>query len=238
MPPCLHETERTKLIHRGCGPAIRRPRRSSGSKDVDAGLSGRVALVTGGNHGIGAATAEALADAGAAVFVTYLRLAPPAGLDHLGDGGARRRYAENQARSADAVVAAVRAAGGRADGVEADLADPATPAHLFDRAEATFGPVEVLINNAAHGAADSFLPADHRTGLAAGGDTLRPFTAEGYDRHVAVNDRAAGLMMAEFARRHAARGRRGAASSTSARTVRRCFPVRCPTGPRSTPSRA
>jgi len=190
---------------------------------VDAGLSGRVALVTGGNHGIGAATAEALADAGAAVFVTYLRLAPPSGLDDLGDGGARRRYAENQARSADAVVAAIRAAGGRADGVEADLADPATAARLFDSAEATFGPVEVLINNAAHGAADSFLPADHRTGLAAGGDTLRPFTAHGYDRHVAVNDRAAGLMMAEFAR--AARGAGGDMGPHRQRQHGRCAGV-------------
>lgn len=174
--------------------------------DVDAGLSGRVALVTGANHGIGAATAEALAQAGAAVLATYLRLAPAPGLDELNDGGARQRYAENQQRSADELVAAIRSAGGRAESVEADLADPATPARLFDAAESALGPVEVLVNNAAHGAADTFLPAEHRSGLAAGGDTQRPFTADGYDRHVAVNDRAVGLLMAEFVRRHAARG--------------------------------
>ena len=43
---------------------------------VDTGLKGKIALVTGANHGIGAATALALAREGADIFITYLRLSP------------------------------------------------------------------------------------------------------------------------------------------------------------------
>ena len=43
---------------------------------IETGLRDKVALVTGGNHGIGAATASALAAQGAKVFIQYLRLPP------------------------------------------------------------------------------------------------------------------------------------------------------------------
>src|ERR1700730_7378491 len=98
-------------------------------------LDGHVAIVTGANHGIGAATARALAQQGAAVLVTWLRVVDTP------DPGIPEAYRRNRARGGDDVVAAIVAAGGRAVGIEADLADPNAAARLFDEAERAVGPV-------------------------------------------------------------------------------------------------
>jgi 3-oxoacyl-[acyl-carrier protein] reductase len=132
---------------------------------IDTGLRGRVAVVPGANHGIGAATARALAAEGARVLVTYLRLPLEEALARRAAAGeydtpGEVRYAVQRAGSADAVVAAIRAAGGLAEAWEADLSDPAAIPTLFDHAEAVFGPVEVLVNNAAHWESDTFRPAE------------------------------------------------------------------------------
>ena len=164
---------------------------------IDPGLEGKVAIVTGANHGIGAAAARALAAQGVAVLIHYLRL-PAEGVG---------RHAAHAA-GADAVVQAIRDAGGRAEAFEADLADPATVPALFDRAEAAFGPVEILVNNAAHWEPDTFLPEiEQRERLWPAG-LLPTVTAESHDRAFAVNSRAVALLMAEFASRHIARGAR------------------------------
>lgn len=162
------------------------------------GIEGRVALVTGGNHGIGAAVARALARSGAAVLVTFLRSGDPPDQGQ----GLPDRYRLDRERDAAEVVGAVRGDGGQAVAVEADLLDPATPALLFDRAEAELGPVDVLVNNASGWVADTFTPAaadrfDRR---------LQPVSAATFDRQFGVDARAAALLIAELARRHAARG--------------------------------
>lgn len=124
------------------------------------GLEGRVVVVTGANHGIGLATARAFAAEGAAVFLHYLRRIR-SGAETMGDeepaapGEARYRF--RQAQTADALVRAIREAGGRAAAWEADLADPATILALLNRTEAELGPVQVLVNNAAHWEPDTFL---------------------------------------------------------------------------------
>jgi 3-oxoacyl-[acyl-carrier protein] reductase len=96
-------------------------------------IAGHTAIVTGANHGIGAAAAAALAQRSCAVLCTFLRLDDPV------DTGTPQAYRDHRAQDAELVVAQMRAAGGRAAAVEADLSDPATPALLFDTAEAQLG---------------------------------------------------------------------------------------------------
>ena len=99
-------------------------------------LSGHIALVTGANHGIGAATARALAGRGAAVLASYLRFDPVED-----DPGRPVAYGEARRGGAGEVLEAIRATGGRVEAVEADLADPATPARPFGPARtASAGP--------------------------------------------------------------------------------------------------
>jgi 3-oxoacyl-[acyl-carrier protein] reductase len=89
-------------------------------------LDGKVALVTGAARGIGAAIAERLAADGAAVMVNYAA----------------------SAQDAEAVVERIRAAGGKAAAVKADMGDPAQSKALVDAAVAAFGRLDILVNNA------------------------------------------------------------------------------------------
>ena len=157
--------------------------------------TGHTAIVTGANHGIGAATARALARQGCAVLCAYFRVIDPAEL------GFPDAYRDSRTSNAGPVLGEIISAGGRAIAMEADLSDPAIPASLFDLAEEQLGPVDILVNNATGWLADSFAGVDtDRLGR-----SLQPVTADGWTRQFTVDAMAPALMIAEFARRHRAR---------------------------------
>lgn len=90
------------------------------------GLQGKVALVTGASKGIGAGIARELAARGAAVAVNY---------------SASKAAAEK-------LVAEIKAAGGQAFAVQANLADPDAIGPMVKSVAAQLGPIDILVNNA------------------------------------------------------------------------------------------
>lgn len=154
-----------------------------------------VAIVTGANHGIGAAVAQSLADDGVSVVCTYLRV------EDLVDPGTPEAYRIKRRGSANEVVERIVGAGGKAIAIEADLSDPDVPRQLFDTAEAQLGPVDILVNNATGWVQDTFVSLEHDRF----GRRLAPVTAQTWEQQFRVDAMAPALLIAEFARRHLAR---------------------------------
>ena len=113
----------------------------------------RVAVVTGGNHGIGAATAIALAAAGVDVLVTYLRLADPTDASRPPEYAAARSRATPTRcwRRSTRCRAAVRRS-------RSTSATTTRRRGSSTRPSEQLGPVSILVNNASGWVADTFDP--------------------------------------------------------------------------------
>src|SRR3981081_2012318 len=132
-------------------------------------LTNKVALVSGGSRGIGAAIAKRLAADGAIVAITYAK----------------------DANAASAVVKAIEGKSGKAIAIQADAADAEAVKGAVEKTVATFGQLDVLVNNAA--------PAIRKT--------FEETTLEEMDRMIDINVRGT-LVATQTALKHMKSGGR------------------------------
>ncbi|MCW4043259.1 MAG: SDR family oxidoreductase [Candidatus Bathyarchaeota archaeon] len=170
---------------------------------IDPQLEGKVAIVTGANHGIGAATAKALAAQGTKVFIAYYLPDCPYSEQELEEArrvgvGGVPLYCAMQQQSAEDVLNAIHSCRGIATAHELDLGNVENIATLFDLCEEEIGPVDILINNHTHCVGETFDPYSVRDKY----PKVYLTHAESIDRHFAVNARACALMMREYLERH------------------------------------
>mgnify|MGYP002737224983 CR=1 FL=1 len=147
---------------------------------IDTGLDGKTVLVTGGSGNIGGAISRAFAAQGARVAVHYLgEPTPPA-------GSVVYEHVSPSLAEVEAFVASMP----HSVAVEEDLSADGAAGRLLDRVEELTGPVDVLVNNAAH---------------AESPDTFETASEGGLSRHYRVNAVAPAMLIAELARRRPAR---------------------------------
>jgi len=180
---------------------------------IDTGLAGKVIIVTGANHGMGAAMAAAFAKQGAKVLIHYYR----AGAEAYGELSeqdtektavpGRAYYFKMQTSSPDELIMKIRDSGGECVALESDLTEPKNIPKIFDTAEQELGPVDIVVNNAAYSRCDTFIPEDVLKKQPQFVDQFpkETISAQSHDKSFAVNSRAVALMTAEFAKRYIAR---------------------------------
>lgn len=88
-------------------------------------LTGKVAVITGGNSGVGAATAKLFAAEGASVVITARRVA-----------------------ALDAIAEEIKQAGGEVLAMSTDISKPEDPERLMEAAMEKYGKIDILVNNA------------------------------------------------------------------------------------------
>jgi 3-oxoacyl-[acyl-carrier protein] reductase len=144
----------------------------------------KVAIITGANHGIGEATAIELANHGYKIIITWLN---PNDYAYSKIQNIKMQHTMGGKSEADRVVDYIIKHGGHADSIPLDLSHAKNISAVFDLAEKKFGPVDSLVNNAAH--------TEDK-------DTLETFTDGIFQRTYAINVLAAIRLIQEFLKRY------------------------------------
>lgn len=174
---------------------------------INTKLKGKVALITGANHGIGAATALALGNQGVKVFASFFRPPPQYSETELKKAeeaglGGDVLYRAMQQKPIEYLVNQFEEADMKISVLEADLADETNISKLFDACEKELGPVDILINNHTHCVLETFDPEQTSKD---GRGVFLP-TSSSIDAHFAINSRAYVLMMQTYLKQYLKNG--------------------------------
>ena len=170
---------------------------------IDPCLKNKVVLITGANHGIGAATAKAFALQEAKVCISYYRERCKFSQEELNNAlksniGGELLYRANQQKTAHKIIENIESHNKTAVQFETDLSNLENITALFDYCEKMIGPVDILINNHTFCSLDTFDP----NAVTEEGFGINLISAKNIDNNFTVNTRAYALMMSEYVKRY------------------------------------
>lgn len=176
---------------------------------INTGLKDKVVLITGTNnpYGIGAGIAKAFAEEKAKIFLHYFRVTKKLSTDNKDNVNAPgdKFYYQQSTKDINETLEMIKKIGAEVYSWEIDLSDATKIPELFNKAEEKFGKVDILVNNAAHWEADTFIPKTQEVRnklVELWADRPDMITDKSFNNIFNVNVRASVLLIKEFAKRH------------------------------------
>ena len=170
---------------------------------IDTGLKNKVVMITGANNSVGNAIAFAFAEEGVKLIIHLMKVSSSEKTIFEENEKTDSKNKENlvNLKIGDKIVNKIREKGGNAQAFESDLITDESIQQLFDAAEAEFGPVDILINNAKYWEADTFIPVKVKKGRK-WSTPPKTISFENFNNHFFINTRSVVLAMAEFTKRY------------------------------------